>query len=349
MTETSGLDLPDILGKVDAAVLAHHPDTGEILAANRRAAELYRRPIGELVGLYVDALTSDEPGYTHEEALERIRAAADGDPQEFEWLNERRDGDRYWVQVHLERATVDGRDVVLGTVTDVTEFKEREERMQLLYRVLRHNLRNDMNLVSGNAEVVRDALADDAVDGSVVERLERIRAKASKVAALSERVADLERAAQAGAQDPEERELSAMLAEVAGRVRGHHHDVRVDVETTGDCVVAVDDVFVCALEQLVDNAIEHGAADDGGVEVRARPNGDGETVDVMVVDEGPGIPGVETAVLDTSADQSALRHGSGLGLWVAKWAVDAHDGTLAFADRDDGTTVHVRAPIAADG
>ena len=56
-------------------------------------------------------------------------------------------------------------------------------------------------------------------------------------------------------------------------------------------------------------------------------------VDVTVSDNGPGIPETERAVF-RAGSETDLRHGSGLGLWLAYWAVTSVGGDLSFADRD---------------
>jgi Signal transduction histidine kinase len=60
---------------------------------------------------------------------------------------------------------------------------------------------------------------------------------------------------------------------------------------------------------------------------------------LSVADDGPGIPDDERMVLNR-ATETSLEHGSGLGLWLAKWLVDASGGGLTFAV-DDGTVARV--------
>ena len=71
---------------------------------------------------------------------------------------------------------------------------------------------------------------------------------------------------------------------------------------------------------------------------------------VTVRDRGPGVPDHELAVI-RDGDESALEHGSGLGLWIVQWGVTATGGEIAF-DTSDGTTATVtfpRAEASADG
>jgi signal transduction histidine kinase len=54
---------------------------------------------------------------------------------------------------------------------------------------------------------------------------------------------------------------------------------------------------------------------------------------VSVADDGPGIPDHERAVL-TDGEETALEHGSGLGLWLVHWVVERSGGRLSFAEND---------------
>jgi hypothetical protein len=47
-------------------------------------------------------------------------------------------------------------------------------------------------------------------------------------------------------------------------------------------------------------------------------------------------------------EETALEHGSGLGLWLVKWGVGALGGTVTF-DTTDGTTVTLALPRGEPG
>jgi PAS domain S-box-containing protein len=369
MPDATRVDAPPVLDAVEAAVLVHHPRTGEILDGNKRVPDVLGFDVDSIRHRSVEVLSANSDAFDETTARDRIRAAAAGDTQSFEWLNQRPDGTRFWVSVHLEATTIDGTSVVLACVRDVTERKRRERRMSLLYRVLRHNLRNEMNIVQGSAQHAESELTETdperALTGSdpasvasledrlavVEERLATIEDTASEVAELSDRVAELERALNAEEQVRRSRSLESIIATVDERVDAPD-GAALEVGHLESCTVHVDDVFVDALEQLVQNAFDHGTSMDGRqtVEVHGERAENGDDVEITIVDEGPGIPAIETAVLESTSDPSPLEHGSGLGLWVAKWAVEAHGGELVFVDSEErGTSVTVSAPIATSG
>jgi len=66
-----------------------------------------------------------------------------------------------------------------------------------------------------------------------------------------------------------------------------------------------------------------------------------------VSDDGPGVPDHELAVIDEGAE-SALEHGSGLGLWLVDWGANTLGGDVTFDVDESGTTVTVTLPAATD-
>ncbi len=96
-----------------------------------------------------------------------------------------------------------------------------------------------------------------------------------------------------------------------------------------------------ALSELLENAVEHGG-EAPTVVVRGRETATGSRL--VVADDGPGIPANERAVIDAESE-TALSHGSSLGLWGVQWAVQTLGGSLSFEESDlGGTAVALELP-----
>jgi signal transduction histidine kinase len=91
-----------------------------------------------------------------------------------------------------------------------------------------------------------------------------------------------------------------------------------------------------------DDAVEHGGEEPTVTVTAERDHGD---VVVRVSDDGPGIPDHELDVL-SAGGESALEHGSGLGLWLVEWGTSALGADVAFDTDGDGTTASVTLPSA---
>ncbi|MFB6124675.1 MAG: ATP-binding protein [Halanaeroarchaeum sp.] len=77
--------------------------------------------------------------------------------------------------------------------------------------------------------------------------------------------------------------------------------------------VYVNGLVPVAVDELLDNAVEHGGGATVTVERTARRGT--PWVEVVVEDRGPGIPEQERTVLE-DGEESPLMHGEGLGLWL---------------------------------
>jgi K+-sensing histidine kinase KdpD len=90
-----------------------------------------------------------------------------------------------------------------------------------------------------------------------------------------------------------------------------------------------------AIEGLVENAVVHNT---GEPTVRVAARREPKRAVVEIADDGPGIPENERAPVFDDHDITQLQHGSGLGLWLARWTVQTCDGQLEY-ERTDGWTV----------
>lgn len=241
---------------------------------------------------------------------------------------EAKDGSIRWLEARgrnfLDSPLIDG---VMVNVRDVTNRKQHEQRLQVLNRFLRHNLRNDLNAIRGHIE-----LAADPDNEQVEQPLESALRTADS---LLESV-NTARNAQTKLAESElcDQDLTPVIRQVVDRIREEHpeHELRVSVPETVP-VVALS-CFEEALWELLENACVYGS---GPITVSVEPNE--ESVIIEISDHGPGIPENEIAVLN-SGEETPLKHGSGLGLWIASWITSASQGTLTF-ENDDGTTARV--------
>ncbi len=116
-----------IFDAVNDAIAILDPETGIVLEANQKAVELSGFSRDELRHLPLDDVSGGIGSYIGEEALSRIRKAAKGEPQLFEWLARNKEGQIGWVEVSLRRAEIGGRRLILAVVREIGERKRAEE------------------------------------------------------------------------------------------------------------------------------------------------------------------------------------------------------------------------------
>ncbi len=196
------------------------------------------------------------------------------------------------------------------------------------------------------------AMLENDVDG--VEPLDARAAlvQVERLGALVEQLLDLSRL-ESGAVPLERSEVAVarLLAEVADewRPRASERRVRLDVDVAPPGLSARVDPgrMRQVVENLASNAIRH-APDGGAVVLRARPL-DGR-LRLEVEDDGPGIaPEEAERVFErfyrADAARASAAGGVGLGLAIARWIVDLHDGSIrAEATGDPGCRMVVELP-----
>jgi len=223
----------------------------------------------------------------------------------------------------------DGVAYAFGVYTDITDQRERERYLQVLNRLVRHNLRNALTVVLGNAAEIRERTDDETVRtlaGHILDRGETLDE-------LSEEVRVIEDVLGSNHEDRTRIDIAPRLTEIVDHYRDETADVTLDAPD--HLPVAAVPALERAIQQLVENAVEHGGS--ARVHVSAGPV-DAECVEIRVADDGPGIPAAEWETVVGDSDITQLSHGTGLGLWLVRWIVDACGGSIRLADDGDWTT-----------
>jgi PAS domain S-box-containing protein len=216
------------------------------------------------------------------------------------------------------------------------ELTRRRSLVAVLNRVLRHNLRNDMCVVRGRIQYLRDRHEDDTHSRKVLEKID-------KLLDLCEKARELERIVDEDT-DRQPTDIGELLETVAERVESAFPDATIMVERREEVTVAVLPSFERALEEVIENAAKHGGETPTvTVTVDNVPN----AVEIHIADDGPGLSESEQKVL-RSGVETPLIHGSGLGLWLVHWIVTSHDGTIDATVTDDGTTMTITVPRSAE-
>ena len=205
--------------------------------------------------------------------------------------------------------------------------RERTDRSRAdLVSTVAHELRSPLTSVKGFTATLL-AKWDRFTDPQKRLMLETVNADADRVTRLLTDLLDVSRI-DAGRLEVRRQVVdvpAAVRKAVAGQVAGGEPEDRFRVEVTAELPeVWVDpDKLDQVVGNLVENALRHGA---GTVTVVVSPAGDG--VEVVVSDEGAGIPEETAARVFTRFWRGSRRGGTGLGLYIVKGLVEAHGGSV---------------------
>ena len=230
----------------------------------------------------------------------------------------------------------------LAICRDVTDLEERTRQLHVLDNILRHNIRNDLNVIHGRGEQLRADLDGDleAAAGTIVDRAEALLTTSEKSRAIT-----------AVLSEPRESipvDLGRTVRAIAEETADDFPDVEVDVTGPTRLRVSTTDSIEAAIEELFANAVIHNDGEDPRVCVELAVD---EPWGVLSVrDNGPGVSGFDRDVLESGEAIETLSHGSGLGLWLVYWTVNHSGGEIRVEDREPrGTDVTIRLPLATDG
>ncbi|WP_277553925.1 sensor histidine kinase [Halobaculum limi] len=309
--------------------------TTEGIVVNEYNHSFARLTTAAIAGEHVSAL---ETSLCDERLSDRIRdivaqdrLSSDGRPDDSERdpvVVDTPNGRRDYVTRTLQ-ADIDDRTHLFVLLTDVTDLRQRETQLAVLGRVLRHNLRNEMNVVQGfAAEIGRRS-----TDADIVSQANHIETASTRLLSLSETARRAQTAL--GSDTAYQRTHPADVIEDSVEVLGTEADDPTLSVSVDDCDdVHVSDNFAVAVAQLIENAFVH-----GDVPVTCSVSQSDGRVYFRVCDAGSGIPDHEWDIVTGEPDITQLRHGSGLGLWLVRWITDNHSGSLFRDTTDAGESV----------
>jgi methyl-accepting chemotaxis protein len=225
-------------------------------------------------------------------------------------------------------------------------LETRSTMVSVLNRILRHNVRNDVNSVAGRADLLAERVDDEALR----EELEVIKRTALALSTLSERT---ERIQQLLSEDPSERttlRFPDCLQSPLESVRGAQPNATVTLHVPDDATPVAHGTasFPVALADVVDQLAAH---NEGPIRIdvtvsREPSAGDvGDAVLLTIEDDRDGLPDLDLEAVGQGAE-TPLNHAEGLALWCLEWTVTHGDGEL-LVDATDAT-LQVRLPAVPD-
>lgn len=282
------------------------------------------------------------PPENRDESAKLVGELGDGHIVEGEVQRETAKGFRTFaftgVPVDMDDSEVDA----YAIYSDVTTEQEQRQRLQVLYRVLRHDLRNRMNVVKGNAEII----CEEINDPELREWAEALSASADELIELSSQTRQIERSLDAGDYARHTIEAAGLVEGVLEDVSTNYPEVESHCDTPDELHIVANGLIDTAVKNAIENAFEHNVGSDQLVEVTVR-SASRNYAEISIRDDGPGIPESERRLFDGGNEITQLQHASGLGLWLLNWIVTQSGGEIELTDATPtGTDVRIRLPLA---
>ncbi|MFC6614376.1 MEDS domain-containing protein [Halopenitus salinus] len=219
------------------------------------------------------------------------------------------------------------------------QLSEREQRLAVVDRTLRHNIRNELNVILGHLEL----LQTDLDPGSeALESIEICLEYAERVVDLSEKARYIQETL--SEDTVHATELVSAVEDAMADVRELHPDARIELEGDGPIRVLAHVNLDAALAETITNAVTHQDHDPPAVSIRIDETGSNSGT-VSVANPGDPIPEDDRKAL-LGGQETPLEHGGGIGLWLVKWVVEASNGTISFPENaDERSEIRLSLPL----
>lgn len=218
------------------------------------------------------------------------------------------------------------------------DVKQHREELAVLHRVLRHNLRNDLTIIDGQAELIESNTSNE----NTRERAKTIRSQVNETISYTKNANKIRRLRQVD-------NIKLNLHTTARDIVKNHplvdESVEVNFDINRNLNVRVKPLFEEAMKELITNSIRHKDSDTLIIEVSAyRDPEDPGWIIIEASDNGPGMIADVLEVMK-EGNHSQLMHLEGLGLWFIYWTVVESGGSYDI-EVSDGTMVKMRLPAA---
>jgi signal transduction histidine kinase len=292
-----------------------------------------------------------------DDAVIAVETAEQHDGQRGEQRDGQRDGHhdddasiRYY-QVSRNAFTSGG--VTVGeliTVDDVTEreryrlrLEERTAQLEALNRVVRHDIRNDMAVVHGWAETLREHVDDEGQDA-----LERVLRKSTHVIELTETARDFVDSL-TGDAVPETKpiDLRGLLETEVQAARDSFPQATFRIPADPPAVtVRGNEMLSSVFRNLLSNAVQHNDTDQPEVTVTCEETDD--RIRLRFADNGPGVSDDAKAEIFGKGEKGIDSAGSGIGLYLVHVLTEQFGGDVWVTDNEPrGAAFVVELPKAA--
>lgn len=349
-----------------AAILEHSADGVMILDASLRILRVNRAFERMTAWRSQDAVGTDQDDVLQwkrrergdlREALKSGWAQHTGVPLEQQTLYVegdllRRDGMTLSIAIiYAPLFSVEGRLVsIIANIRDITNFRQSQEMQNVFVSTISHELKTPVAIIKGYAGTLRreDADWDPQV---TLDGLGVIEEEADRLAELIE---NLLATSKLRAQRMQIDILDVRLDDLAARVverfsrQTTTHDFHLDFPSDFPVVEGDEARLRQVLENLVSNAVKY-APDGGRIVVGGVVEED--YVTVYVRDQGVGMSEAEQARIferfyRVEGTLARKTQGTGLGLYLAKAIIEAHNGKIYVQSRlGKGSTFYFSLPI----
>jgi len=223
------------------------------------------------------------------------------------------------------------------------EAMQLNQKITVLNRVLRHDIRTRANIIFGNVEILYEKLSRKP------DELEKITEQVEEIVEIGNQAKEIENIIREETREPEVIDIVPLIKTSCEGVTQEYPTAKINITLPESQPVVAHPLVESALNNIVENAIEHNDKTTPEIRISCESilkNGD-KYVEIRISDNGPGIPQNEIKVIE-NGHETDLNHLSGLGLWLVNWIVTNSNGDVQFEPNEpEGSIVCLQFKSAA--
>ena len=217
------------------------------------------------------------------------------------------------------------------------EAQDKQELLEYLNALLRHEVLNTSNIISGYASLLGSKLDDNE---AMQEYTEVIEDQSKEIATV---IKDVQILLQASNESPnlEAVNLRPLLKNELENIQDRYKEVETNLNAPSEIHVEAEPIVRRIFSNLLRNAIEHNNSESKRVSVTVTQKR--ETVTIEISDNGPGVPKEDRkGIFDPEIKQTDTH---GLGLTIVGRLVKRYGGNVELKETGpDGTVFAVTLP-----
>ncbi|RDI70340.1 sensor histidine kinase [Halopelagius longus] len=292
---------------------------------NRGGLDFLGYELDDVVGQPLTVISGDD-----DVSAEILDSLSRGERWRGQFAVETRNGRNVYGTGSASPIVVDGETKgIVAVFVDTTKQRQYENAAEVLNRLLRHDLRNELNIMYGHIQRAQSAAESPAAD----ESLERARDKIVDIVHKTERARDLRdllEKSHSASNRPVR--LDIVLNNKLVEVMHEYDEAEYEFEVFPEVTVVADDLLPAAVEAVLENAVTHNDAETPRIEVSVDV-GDGDVV-VSVADNGPGVPESQRDLIFGREEFDQLHHGTGISLFFADSVLSGYNGDIWVEGND---------------
>lgn len=283
---------------------------------------------------------------TAEEPVAELREAIDErQPTTVELRNYKKDGEMFWNRVTVAPVRDNDGELLnfVGFQEDVTKQKRQQEeletkteKLEVLSRILRHDIKNDIQLIQGKGQGLLPKLSESQQDD-----LRQILRTAGHINELTKSSKSLIEAVTESELDTELTRLDTVLNAEIDSANSRFPDADISVDgTLSPTTVMANETLSSVIRNLLNNTVQHNR---GEVRVNVGIEQYEGEVRVTVADNGSGVPDEQKREIFGKGEHGLDSEGTGIGLYLVNQLVQSYGGDVWVEDNDPTGAIFVVA------